>query len=88
MGSIRNVDCGSLKHWCQCAALPAGVQEPIPNLSQIPSSQKTQPYSKFILPLYTFKLVKARTTRNFTVIRVDCINFGKLMSLKQNILYH
>ena len=29
MGSIRNVDCGSFKRWR--AALPAGVQKPIPN---------------------------------------------------------
>ena len=77
MGSICNVDCSSLKHWC--AALSAGVQKTIPNLSWvswIPSNQKIHPYWKLVLSLHTFKPAKACTRRNLTVIRPRLYIFG------------
>ena len=77
MGSICNVNCGSLKHWC--AALSASVQKSIPNLSwvsRIPLNQKIFPYWKLTLSLHTFKPAEARIRRNLTVIRPGLYIFG------------
>jgi hypothetical protein len=52
MGSIRNVDCGSLKHWR--AALPAGLQNQIHESPGLGSPQ-IKNYALFkILRAHTF----------------------------------
>jgi len=79
--------CGSVKCWC--AALPAGVQKRIPKfswVSWIPSNQKICPNWKLMLSLHTFKPAEARTRRNLTIIGSGFFFFGRLMSLRQNIL--